>query len=1196
MRCQLRHTLTKLTQFSLAPLSLGNPAAVHFLPRPPPSYNHQYGPIRSMPFVRASSTSPERQTKTYRIGYEEALSHWRPAVSQIFEGLLVEAVGETGEGGFVYPAVQRYLRRCGRTTHRVGAGTHDEDCGSDDDSDLHWNGGTRRERRPAPPDDGDWTSSSADDGDEDDDERLLHGHARDETVFPSENGDGRGLVRSRRPPMFVRTPIYFAELLALGRVLYAVPRGGRCGASDGGRRGGSFAGTTHRARRQALAYCLTVVRMCCDAGSGGLDNAEPAVWGATGGRELDEDAATLQRAQLLVDTRLPEKIASCLHDSDSDVRRDAVCCALSALQGGHSRLRWVSLSAREVNERSMDPRALLALGFCSTVWVSGLVAFVRGRGAPAMGSANPSRALRDAEEMLRRNALKCLTFMAAAGDLATRNWRGIGVICALQGVLSRVGAGAMDVTPTFSPVKASRGSAGGAAGLSMASGVQDWKKNIMEALQALVENGSAETLSMLRAAHPRFGAMLRMPTEFFSPKAVVATATDLLKGGTLDELISLVRRARSILATAVRIGDRQVLGDAVEEEIPEDIRVTFSLIWGWMQRALVQVSRDEPDHPSTAARVSLSWECLELMRFLLCCTCPEAFRLVHCKVHPVLALEVYRASGGTCSPVVGSREQPNKCQVPESRDKQHETKVELAAARTGLEAIVLLLSARGPTSLDLYRLHPLPPLAAGAADALADALTYGDRQTVDSLADLGLGLRLGLMVEITTTFVRESRRLGVEDIHLLWTYPAGRRARVKLLDRVLWRAHRGLHEQVIISGLVEFIVSNMLPDCGTTDIVSARLPASFVRYNGTPLVRNEGLSLLERVVARCRRAPAVTRETARQTLRHALPSAEYGRLRRHRHRSIRAGVSACLRCLARLNSPPVDTALTVAGVPRRAIFNTRRDHTASKTRRQWTRWLRREAGDASASSVDVSRPRQPNPVGRLAGSAATSSIADATAHSHPQTPSNSDLGLGKTARLSRYSPRTMLMPGSKSSKGRAKQAKKTTRWAGTSYNDTSADRASLSDTDAEDRGQGEDSDNLRLGQPSVATMPQDTKGVTLTIEGDLSALSVPDLVGLLAAELGAVKEGLTVVEVGVSPTVGHPTRLSPIATTPPSVATPGVVNNSALKVLLPEPLADQLYTRCLAGVLRVPGLLYLEVRLSTERKVALCHRCFFEEY
>lgn len=1112
------------------------------------------------------------------------MSHWRPAVSQIFEGLLVEAVGETGEGGFVYPAVQTYLRRCGRATHRIGEDTHDDNCGSDDDSDLLWKGGSRRERRPASPDDGYWTSSSADDGDEDEDEHVIHDRARDETVFSRDDGNGRGLVRSRRPPMFVRAPVYFAELLALGRVLYAVHRGGSCGSDGGGRRrGGSFASTTtNRARRQATAYCLTVVRMCCDVGSGGLDNAEPAVWVAAGGRELDEDAATLQRTQLLVDTRLPEKLAPCLYDSDSDVQRDAVCCALSALQGGHSRLRWVSLSARGEHERSTDPHALLALGFCTTVWVSGLVAIVRGRGVPALGFPNPSRAVRDNKEITRQKALKCLTFMAAAGDLATRNWRGVGVISAMEGLLSRAGTSAMDIMSTFSPVKASRGDTGGGAGLSKTSGIQDWKQDVLEVLQVLVENGSAETLSILRATQPRRGAMLRIPPEAFTSKAVVARATDLLRGGTLDELISLVRRTRSILATAVRIGDRRMLGGAVEEEIPEDIRVTLSLVWGWMQRALVQVTRDEPDHPSTPARSSLAWECLGIMRFLLCCTSPEAFRLVHCKVHPVLALEVSRAAGGPPSSVVGPREKPSKRHVPESEYLQQETEVELAEARTGLEIVVRLLSARGPTSLDLYRAHPLLPLSAGAADALADALTYGDRQTVDSLADLGLGLRLGLAVEISTKIVRESRRLGVEDIHLLRTYPTGRRARVKLLDRVLWTAHRGLHEQVIISGLMEFIASNMLPDCGTTDIVSARLPASFVRYNGTPLVRNEGLALLERVVVRCKRAPAVIRETARQTLRHKLPSAEYGRLRRHRHRSIRAGVSACLRCLARLNSRPVDTALTLAGVPRRAIFSTRRDHTASKTRRQWTRWLRREAGEESSASTDVSRPRQLNAVVRPARSVISSSVDDATTHEDPPASRSSDLHVGKTTDRPRSSPQIVQKLGSTSAEGRARQAKKALRWADTPYSDASAGRSALFDTGAEDRVQKEESDNVRLGQrPSVATMMQRTRGATLTLEGDLSsALSVPGLVTLLAAELGAVKESLTVVEVGVSPAGDHLTRPSPVTTTPPLVGIPEVVNNSTLKMSLPETLADQLYTRCLAGVLRVPGLLYLEVSLA----------------
>lgn len=106
----------------------------------------------------------------------------------------------------------------------------------------------------------------------------------------------------------------------------------------------------------------------------------------------------------------------------------------------------------------------------------------------------------------------------------------------------------------------------------------------------------------------------------------------------------------------------------------------------------------------------------------------------------------------------------------------------------------------------------------------------------------------------------------------------------------------------------------------------------------------------------------------------------------------------------------------------------------------------------------------------------------------------------------------------------------------------------------------------------------------LTIEGDLATLSVPDLLGLLAAELSATEESIRIIEIGgVSGggggggSLGVASREDP--TTTSTAPPPRVVNErSVLKLSLTEALAGQLYTRCLAGVLRVPGLLYLEVR------------------
>ncbi|CAM9542999.1 unnamed protein product, partial [Ectocarpus sp. 12 AP-2014] len=1084
----------------------------------------RYGNISDTTVGKSDAATESAKNKHSSTGCSEGgKSHWQPTISQMFEGLLVDAVGETGEGGFSYPTIQRYIRRCALATHQPGVGAL-----YGDSDDLEGLGDVS----------GDWTSSSSDDEDDGgDDDNADFGDTRGAST-----GGRSGLIRSHVPPMFVRASTYFAELLALGRVLYALHRGSR--TSTGG-----FASATGRARRQATAYCLTVVRMCCDVGSGGLDKAEPLGW-MGGGRELDEDGATLQRTQLLVDARLGEKLAPCLHDPDLDVRRDAVSCALSALQGGHKRLQWVSMSVRR-----LDPRALLSLGFCTTVWVSAFAAIIRGLGAPALGSANLSRSARESEEYLRRMALQCLGYMAEGGDLATHSWRGCRVLFALQGLLSRGGSPGVGESMPWGRISGGDGREGGRRPDS-----NGWKEEVVRVLQSLAQNGSGETHSMIRAQPGLTGALgdpqLVLSSEsLLTPKGLASTATELLKGaGTQNEILALVHRVRSMLATAVRIGDQRVLGSTDRlgtMNTPEATSVTMSLVWGWMQRALLQLSRDESDHPSTAARASLAWECLGLMHFLL--GAAAACKLARCEIHPDLAGEVSRASVGGDSGTSSSSDGKGN-----GRDTTTAgATFDLARAQTGLETLVLLLSMEVRTSLDLYRAHPIPSLAVGATDTLAEALAHGDRETVDAMENHGLGVRLGLAVEASTRLTRESRRLGVEEVHLLRTYPTGRLARVKLFDRILCHqggrggdGGRGLQAQLIVSGLVEFITSNMLPDCAVTDIVSTQLPAAFVRHNGTPLVRNEGIAFLERVVARRAGCPAVAREAARQAVRHGLPPAECTRLREIRHRSVRAGVSACLRCLARLESPPVDRALKLAGVPRRAVLRARRDHGAAETRRQWARWVRHKAttlGEAPPTPSTHAAPIED----RNFDNGELQALARHDVHSTTVTPqpNNTQAALGD----------------SKTPEGRV-------------------------GIDAPHRRENrplsfvaEEADGAAGKSPipnNTPTAPEKEKNVVLTIEGEFSTLSVPGVRELLAAELATPEESIRVIEVGggsngSSTGGGDTSRQAPPAARIALSSTSG--GRSTLKLALPGVIATQLYTRCLAGVLRVPGLLFVEV-------------------
>lgn len=1139
----------------------------------------QYGRIG--PSLLASGSPNASFQAISAIGCEPELSHWRPKASQIFEGLLVEAVGETGEGGSAYPTIQRCLRRCEQEAHLLapsalggngGDSSEDSDdgfwVGDDGDGEYNIYGGGGGEYQQGlmndPEDDGSderWASSS-EEGDSHG-SRVHHcgksfSHICDAARSRVSNG-GRHLARSRHPHRFVRAPLYFSELLALGRIIYAIhPRPHNAG-------GGGSIGVSHRSRRQATAYCLTVVRMCCEVDGGGINHAEPTGW-VGGKRDLDENAATLQLAQLLVDIRLAEKLAPCLHDTDSDVRSDTVCCALSALRGNHARLRWISISAH--GEGAVDPRALLALGFSTPVWVSGFGAMIRDRGTPYRSSGREGCAARESVEKARIAALSCLGYMAAAGELATHSWRGVGVLSALQSVL---GCESPGTRATFVAEKMGRSAHGGAR--SKQQQFKGWKEGVLEVLQSLAENGLVETHNMLRGKPKLVQEMKErgMPsTEDLNPKDVAARGVELLAGGTLEEILSVIRRARSMLATAVRTDNRGVLGSG--DKVPRDVGVTMSLIWGWMQRVLVQLLRDESDHPSTAARVSTAWECLEIMRLLLSSALAAAHSLVLNEIHADLSEEVCGISGAT-------RAVENAGSLIHERDGP--LRLQLATARTGLELLALLLSVEEPTPLNPYRAHPIPPLTYEAADILAEALVSGDPIIIDYLEVCGLGLRLKLAVEASVKAVRHSRRLGVEDVHLLRTFPAGRRARVKLLDRVLSLSHHGLQEQVIVSRLVEFIVGDMLPDCEPMEFVNTRLPANFVRHNGTPLVRNEGIALMERVLARRRRSPAIAREMARQTVRLDLPAAEYYRFRRFRLRSVRAGVGACLRCLVCLESAPVDNALVISGVPHRALSSTRKDPTASTTRRQWAKWLRRKASRESMTSTVVGKPRlHPNDT---KSNEATSSAPDAKENILTQRVSDNRKGYvvggsGNAQNSALQTSHDCEQP-TRPERGRGISSRK---------DDLSPVSIGQALLPRNTTTQTASKDSLCSAVALKIAIDGKTKRALLTMEGALPTSSVSEVLELLAADLDSPSEAMAVIKVDENfPTGEHTTGPSPsVNDSTSTTVTPNVGHESTLEISLPEALADRLYTRCLAGVLRIPGLLFLKVRIA----VSTCYR------
>lgn len=1147
----------------------------------------------------------------------EGLCRWRAPASEIFEGLLVDCVGETGDGRSSSPSVRAYLRRCGLALADEAVGRSGEADGErwrrvgyrdSDDSDDGTGivGGGRRETRGwhTAPGKGDWMASSSssssspgdDDRGEDEEQRgggggggfeEEHGYEDDRP----ETGAGTAVDElgrddpagsdapgaSSRPPTFLRTGVYFGELLALGRVLRALRHVGRSGPAT----------AINRGRRQSVSYCLTLLRAACGGEGGGLERDEPPSWSA-GLLGPDEDLPTLQRAQLLADARLHEKLLPFLHDADADVRESATACALVALRGGRERLRWTPLPLPPGRGECPDPRAVLSLGFCAPAWVSGLLAIIsrgRWRRVPAdFGAAG--RSARGADDRSRLAALRCLGCMADAGEIATGAWAGLGVVSALQGELSRPADRGDAVSP--SPGDASRGAETPA-----------WKNAALGVLRSLAENGSVEAGAVIRA-HPALAKALSVPggglLDASGPEDLAAAALSLLPGGTLGEVTQLVRRVRSTLAATVRGGGGRFLGgDAGGDAVPDDALAVMSLVWGWMQRAAVQLARDDAEHPLSPRRAELALECLGLLRFLLLSGAPAAPLLVGCRIHERLAAEASRAAGAPS----GAPEDKGGPEYSMGHDAGRRTRggarADLARARTGLELAVRLMSSEDPAPRGPHPSSMLSALSVAATDAVADAVAYAGEDVVDRLCKCDPGSRLALAVENSARLARESRRPGPRTSRPWRAHPAGRRARRKLLDRMLRSSRGELVEQIVGSGLCELVVRTMLADCGAAEASGAGAPAGSAPADRGPLVRDEGIALLEAVVERRQRCPGVAGEMARQAVRHDLPSAEMSRLRAHRRlRSVRRGVGACLRALARLGNPSVDKALVLAGVPPRAVVAARREPLADRTRARWSRWLQRAAeaevaaplsggactphGEASPFPSPSAPPAAPP---RVSGGGAAGPGNGGppglggirrSGHSPEARPSGN-----KTASGGTYTFEGVVPVRAASGKGvpASPPGRGSTVGAPLEARSSSGGATIRDETDTSPRGS------------RGAGAGDEGRVATLVVEGDAKTLSLATFVELLAFELGAAREDLRVLRVGDSPEdslAAAPSSSSPSSSAPGSTEKPALGRktssasaSSTLKILVGKPLADQLYTRCLAGVLRVPGLLTLEV-------------------
>lgn len=196
------------------------------------------------------------------------------------------------------------------------------------------------------------------------------------------------MVLEKKKAKFLRTSSYLGELVGLGRTLANLSH-----ASRGQGRTGA------RARRSCVSYILTMVRLW------GLKDGGNGVEGLSA---RPDSLNSMQRAQLLIDTRVAQRLLPYVADYDGEVRRDVLAAAMAALTTGLCLLGGV--------EGNANPHAELALQFCSDGWCESLAkVLVSGGGGKE-------------EVGCRVLAAQCLEKMAAAGDVACGGWANSGVL------------------------------------------------------------------------------------------------------------------------------------------------------------------------------------------------------------------------------------------------------------------------------------------------------------------------------------------------------------------------------------------------------------------------------------------------------------------------------------------------------------------------------------------------------------------------------------------------------------------------------------------------------------------------------------------------------------------------------------------------------------------------------------------------
>jgi serine/threonine protein kinase/Ca2+-binding EF-hand superfamily protein len=829
-----------------------------------------YGVIGTSPLV----TSQQQQY------IPEDTDRWCKELSDIAITVLVEAVSETGSGNALYPAVTEYIARC--SEFKYSRNTND----TFNDSSALTLLTTHKQHR---------TAIAQQQG-------VQHDATTAAMLNENSGGNGIGLIRhSNTVPYFVRTAVYYEELLSLGKALSQIHTA-------------TSRSVALRARRQGTTYILTLVRMACSD----LSMADDAMNSDTGYVSHDADTSQLQRAQLLVDFSVADKLVTLLHDDDADVRHDVLSTCVHALTG-------CTLLFREATVLH-NPRAIVAEQFASSsLWLTSMMCILKTSTTPVT------------ERLL---VLQALQAMATGGDRALHIWQ----TCEVVNTLKQLLAAASTITSRE-------------------------RVAVIEVLRSLASSGSSYAVALLSTVPD---IMLESPGIIMAQEITVgslcAEVSDVIQtGGTLDEIANIIKNTYVLLCTAVRMQQySEVLVTATADTAisANSIQYVVSVVWAWTQRTWLQLcdSTTAIEHPLTTARVHVIREALCLADLLTTCNIKAVSSLMGLRPHSSIGntADMYNAT----DPTVVDDDQP-----PSTQQK--------TIATSGLQVFVNILATPVTLEHDLYRAHPTATLIPLAVNVICQVLeSNSSSSSIQLLVDVGLGLKLSDVMTATVAFITECRSQSVETIQLCPTYAVSRQARLRLFDRILSTGNTELHEQLLLSDVVEYTVSTMLTDTRLIDVVNAKIPAVFHRFNATPLARNEAIELMRIIVKSRTSCPTVMAELLRHIVRYSLVEKEQQRIATTKQRAVRHGAIAVLQLIAHINAPQTNTALKAIGITTEAGGSM-----VNMSNAQWTQWATSQTtthsnGVTATSATYTTKANSPiNKSKKLYGNTATTSAS-----------------------------------------------------------------------------------------------------------------------------------------------------------------------------------------------------------------------------